>query len=136
MEHQQGNPLLGIMIKTLTLIFIGGGVGSILRYLVNIWCADINARMHYPVGTFIANIAGCFIIGFLTALFAKYATASNDVKTMLTVGLCGGFTTFSTFSNESLGMLRSGNITMFALYIGLSITLGILAALAGNQIVK
>lgn len=124
------------MIKTLTLIFIGGGVGSILRYLVNIWCTDINARMQFPIGTFIANIVGCFLIGLFTAIFAKYATTCNDIKTMLTVGLCGGFTTFSTFSNESLNMIRSGNYTIFAIYIGLSITLGILAAFAGNQIVK
>lgn len=113
------------MLKLL-LIFIGGGSGSIFRYL-------LGQLAHGYYATFACNIIGCFLIGLFNSQAARLGW-SEEVRLMLTVGLCGGFTTFSTFSNESLALLQSGNILTFTAYITLSIVLGVLAVLAGSAV--
>lgn len=127
------------MIKTLALIFLGGGTGSVLRYLVAQLTADIKLfaswGLEFPLGTFLANILGCFLIGLFNGMAARFGI-SEPTRLMLTVGLCGGFTTFSTLSNESLAMLTAGNYISFGFYIVLSLVLGILAVVAGSAIIN
>lgn len=127
------------MIKTLALIFLGGGTGSVLRYLIGRMTADIklfaSLGLTFPLGTFIANILGCFLIGLFNGMASRFGI-SEPVRLMLTVGLCGGFTTFSTLSNESLAMLSAGNYVSFGIYIGLSIVTGILAVVLGSTILN
>ena len=89
----------------------------------------------FPWATFCINIVGCFLIGLFGSIAAKFGI-SEHLRLMLTVGICGGFTTFSTFSNESLALLRSGNYLFFSLYLLLSILLGVLAMLLGSCMVK
>jgi CrcB protein len=89
------------------------------------------ASSGFPLGTFIVNILGCFLIGLFYSLSEKSTIINSDIKLFLTVGLCGGFTTFSTFAHENLLLLKGGDIWIFALYTGLSIFLGILAVVAG-----
>ncbi len=127
------------MIKTLALIFLGGGTGSVLRYLVGQLTTDIKLfagfGLEFPLGTFLANILGCFLIGLFNGMAARFGIA-EPTRLMLTVGLCGGFTTFSTLSNESLSMLTAGNYISFGVYIVLSLVLGILAVVAGSAIIN
>lgn len=123
------------MMKTLALIFLGGGTGSVFRYLIGKLTANTTLLngfgIGFPVATFIANILGCFMIGLFNGMAARFGMSEN-VRLMLTVGLCGGFTTFSTLSNECLAMISGGNYGVLVLYIGLSLAIGILAVWAGS----
>src|SRR5262245_22590227 len=94
------------MINNFLLVGLGGGVGSMLRYLCQKW---LNYNEHnFPWGTFVVNIVGCLIIGVVYAASAKGTGWSPQARLLLTAGFCGGFTTFSSFSAENLNFLREG----------------------------
>jgi CrcB protein len=113
------------MLKTITLVGIGGAIGSILRYLAS---TGIQSKFlsAFPFGTMLVNISGCFLIGVIYAL-ATRNNISPEWRFFLATGICGGYTTFSTFSYESLTLLRDGEIFYATAYIAASIVLGILA---------
>ena len=124
-------------MKEIAYIFIGGGVGSVLRYLAQI---SINERMSgigfpFSWGTFIVNIAGSLLIGLFYSVSERW-NLSMEMRLFLTTGLCGGYTTFSTFSNDGLSLLRGEFYGTFLLYALLSIGLGLVAVLAGGAIGK
>ena len=124
-------------MKEIAYIFIGGGVGSVLRYLAQI---SINERMSgigfpFSWGTFIVNIAGSLLICLFYSVSERW-NLSMEMRLFLTTGLCGGFTTFSTFSNDGLSLLRGEFYGTFLLYALLSIGLGLVAVLAGGAIGK
>ena len=111
--------------------FFGGGSRFVLSKLIQVW-----SPLSFPFGTFTVNILGCLIIGFLSGLHWPGGWMSPSVKLVLTTGFCGGFTTFSTFMNESSALMRDGNYLYLALYLGLSVVLGLLAVVAGNACAK
>lgn len=121
-------------MKSLLLIFLGGGTGSVLRYLLSTSICRQGATS-FPWGTFTVNIMGCILIGVFYAL-ASRIPIHPDIKLMLTIGLCGGFTTFSTFSNESLQLLKSGLYLSFFAYVVGSVVLGILGVILGAWMSK
>ena len=108
------------------LIFLAGGCGSVLRYLVGLAVPSVL----FPWATLMVNALGSFAIGLFGALAARFGW-SEGVRLALTVGLCGGFTTFSTFSREALDLASSGRWCAFSLYIAGSVILGIAAAALG-----
>ncbi len=123
------------MTKILITVFLGGGLGSLMRY-------GVQAAMHgrispflFPWATLSVNILGSFLIGMFYVLSARF-NLSDETRLFLTTGLCGGFTTFSTFSQESLTLLRQGHYAAFALYTLASVAAGIAAALAGGWVGK
>ena len=101
------------MTRILLLIGTGSFIGGISRFLVSrfVQSALLSA---FPYGTFIVNILGCFLIGIIYGLTERGNLADAGLRMFLTVGFCGGFTTFSTFANENLALLRDGNILQFA----------------------
>lgn len=111
-------------------IFIGGGVGSVLRYAIGLLTSQWGYVGKFPLATFVCNILGCLLIGLFNALAQKMQWDA-EMRLMLTVGLCGGFTTFSTFSNEGLAMIQAGNYGLYAIYVALSIIVGLAAVFAG-----
>jgi len=118
------------MIKNLLLIGSGGFIGSIARYLVS----QLNLTVSFhsiPVGTLIVNVAGSFLIGFLTGIAEKSMIMKPEWRLFLMAGLCGGFTTFSTFTGENLMLMHTGQALTVLLYTGLSIFLGFLAVYLG-----
>lgn len=117
-------------MKQLLLVFVGGGTGSVMRYLVGKCINSIT----YPWGTFIVNIVGCFLIGLFGSWIARN-NLSPDLRLLLVVGLCGGFTTFSTFSNEALTYMRNGQTLLCLIYIICSVALGLVAAYIGTKLV-
>lgn len=119
------------MTQTLFLIFMGGGIGSLLRYSIQLLLHQRITPFLFPWATLSANIAGSFLIGLFYAWASRFHL-SDDARLLLTTGLCGGFTTFSTFSHESLGMLKQGFYGTFCLYVTASIGLSIAAVLLGG----
>ena len=116
----------------LLLIFVGGGVGSVLRYLVGRMVSG-SCQGSFPWGTFTANIIGCLLIGLITAAIARWHL-TEEIRLLLVVGLCGGFTTFSTFSYESLQFFQQEHYLLFFTYILGSLLLGLLAAWLGSRL--
>ncbi|HVW95209.1 MAG TPA: fluoride efflux transporter CrcB [Mucilaginibacter sp.] len=119
-----------IIMRVLAIIFLGGGLGSVLRYLVNRWTTAVISAA-FPYGTFIVNIAGCFLIGFLVFYTERFGINSINWRLFLVTGFCGGFTTFSSFSFENVQLMESQHIFMMLMYALGSIILGFLAAYAG-----
>lgn len=119
------------MAKTLLFIFLGGGAGSLLRYAVQLALHQRITPFLFPWATLSVNLLGSFFIGLFYAWSARF-NLSDDTRLLLTTGLCGGFTTFSTFSHEGMAMLRQGFYSTFILYVTLSVLLGISAAFAGG----
>lgn len=122
------------MVKQLFIAGFGGFVGTALRFLVSRYF-HLNLPTDFPWGTFLINILGSFLIGLFYGLSEKEDFMSPDLRLFLTVGICGGFTTFSTFSNESLTLLQNKDFLNLSLYVGLSFFLGIAAVYAGRQLV-
>jgi fluoride exporter len=118
------------MIKNILIIGTGGFIGSVARYFVS----RLNISVSFfaiPVGTLIVNVLGCFVIGALTGLAGKNELLSREWRLFLMVGLCGGFTTFSTFASENLVLLHNGQIASLLLYTGLSLFLSFAAVYFG-----
>lgn len=118
------------MIKQLILIGAGGFIGSVARFLVS----RLNTRVDWlsvPIGTLTVNVLGSLLIGFLIGISEKSPLLSVEWRMFLMVGLCGGFTTFSSFSGENLVLLKNGQVLPLLLYTGLSIFLGFIAVYLG-----
>lgn len=123
------------MIKAYIAVFAGGGLGSVLRYWVQLAMHERIVAYSFPWATFAVNVAGGFLIGLFYALTAKF-NLSEEVRLFLTAGLCGGFTTFSTFSNDCVAMLRHGDTLVCLVYVCLSVVLGIVACFLGGMTAK
>ncbi len=123
------------MIRILFIIGTGSFVGGVSRFLVSRFVQNA-VISSFPYGTFVVNIIGCFLIGLFYGISEHANMMSAEWRMFLTIGFCGGFTTFSTFANENLALLKDGNIFYFALYVSLSVFIGILATYLGNLIIK
>lgn len=123
------------MLKNLLIVGLGGGAGSILRYLCQKWVYQFYPHP-FPWGTLLVNIAGCFLIGVFYAISEKTSFLTPEWRLLLTTGFCGGFTTFSAFAFENLTLLRTGDITYFILYITVSVLLGSAAVFGGMALIK
>lgn len=121
-------------MKQLLLIFVGGGTGSMLRYVIGKYLNS--SENGIPYGTFLANILGSFLIGIILGLAAKNNTLSQNQTLLLATGFCGGFTTFSTFAYENHVFLKSGDFTSFAIYTIASFIIGFLAVFLGLYLAK
>lgn len=116
-------------MKQFLLVFIGGGIGSVLRYIIG--KALNSSQTGIPYGTFTANILGSLFIGIILGLAAKNQALTQNHTLLLATGFCGGFTTFSTFAYENHVFLKSGDFSSFALYTIASFIIGFLAVFAG-----
>jgi CrcB protein len=123
------------MIKNLLVVFIGSGLGGGCRFVLSKLIQG-STMMAFPLATFIVNILGCLLIGLFYGMFDKGALMNNNLRLLLTVGFCGGFTTFSTFMNENLQILRANNILLSAFYTAGSLFLGLIAVYVGYYLVK
>lgn len=119
------------MLKLLLIAGSGSFIGGALRFLLNrfIPLTDVTA---FPWATFCANTAGCFLIGLVYGLCAQHFNISPELKLFLTVGFCGGLTTFSTFINENLLLLNSRQFAMFIIYAAASFVAGLALVWVGN----
>ena len=123
------------MIKNILLVGLGGAAGSMLRFLCQKWAASIS-HLSFPLGTFLVNIVGCFLIGIFFSYATRHVNFNYNIQLLLMTGLCGGFTTFSAFTLESMGLISQDKTGLFLLYVGASVLLGLLATWIGIRIAK
>ncbi|MDB2606529.1 fluoride efflux transporter CrcB [Zobellia sp.] len=121
-------------MKQLLFIFLGGGIGSVLRYLVS--KSLNNYFQHFFLGTFLVNIVGCLLIGFILGLSVRTTYLNPNQTLLLATGFCGGFTTFSTFAFEKHSLLSSGELLHFSIYLIASVITGIAAVSFGLWLSK
>ncbi|MFY0630705.1 MAG: fluoride efflux transporter CrcB [Flavobacteriaceae bacterium] len=121
-------------MKQLVLVFIGGGFGSVFRYLLGKYLNSPESGI--PYGTFVANIIGSLLIGIILGLAAKNEALNQNQTLLLATGFCGGFTTFSTFAYENHVFLKNGDFATFAFYTIASFVIAFLAVFAGMYLVK
>ena len=122
------------MWKTLLCVGAGSFVGGIARYGLTRWVSAGNFTP-LPLGTMVVNVAGCLFIGLLYGWFERADVLSPEWRLFLTVGFCGGFTTFSTFSLESLVLLEDGRPVLFGGYVLLSVTLCLAGVWLGKHLI-
>ena len=117
-------------MKTLVLIFIGGGLGSVTRFGLGKWISSWHTST-FPYGTLGVNVIACLVLGWIIGLADHKNLLSDSTRLFWTVGFCGGFSTFSTFSAETISLVQSGLHVSGALYILASVVLCLLATYAG-----
>ncbi|MGN0516304.1 fluoride efflux transporter CrcB [Eubacterium sp.] len=116
------------------IVGLGGFVGAVLRYLIGLM--PIKNPDAFPINTFIINIAGAFAIGCIALVATKNTDIDPKVLLFLKVGICGGFTTFSTFSLETAELIKSGSVVTAVVYVILSIVIGVLAVMLPQLAIK
>lgn len=124
-----------IMIRSLIIVALGGGMGSALRFLASKFVQDNMAGI-FPYPTLAVNVVGCLLIGIFYGLSSRGSLGGDSAKLLLTTGLCGGFTTFSTFCNENLSLMRGGHALATLLYTSGSVVLGFIAVAVGYWIAE
>ncbi len=121
------------MFQNLIFVMLGGAVGAALRYLVGVFCAQWNTTM--PIATLIVNCLGCLLLGILVGLGERYTRFGDSTAyMMLSVGICGAFTTFSTFSADTIRLMDTGHFLLALTYLLATILLGFLLFFFGRKI--
>jgi len=123
------------MVKLILIVGLGGFIGTVARFLIFRY-VQVTFVSVFPWSTIIVNILGSFLIGIFFGLFEKGNIMSQEWRIFLTIGLCGGFTTFSTVTNDAFILLQSKELMKFAAYTSLSFFLGIMAVFMGRYLIK
>ena len=123
------------MVKSIMIVGLGGFIGTVARFLISRYF-QVNVASVFPWSTFIVNIVGCLLIGLIYGISEKGDVLSPEIRLFLTVGICGGFTTFSTFSNDAFLLAHDQDWFRFSLYTSLSLFIGLLTVYVGRFIIK
>ncbi len=123
------------MIYIILLVGVGGWLGSMARYICQRW-VSLYYPHHFPWGTFAVNIIGCFVIGIIWGISFRSFETNEQWKLFLMTGICGGFTTFSSFTLESIGLLKEQRAGLFFLYMAGSVLVGLAATYAGMKLIR
>jgi CrcB protein len=121
-------------LTNILLVGAGGFIGSVLRYLVGGYVQQYSKSINFPYGTLAVNILGCFIIGFLAQLAENRGVFTSEARLFVFIGVLGGFTTFSSFGNETLNLMRDSQIFSAFANIGMNVVIGLLAVWLGRTL--
>ncbi len=122
------------MLKEILYVGLGSAIGGILRYLTSLAMKGFSAS--FPFATLFVNVVGCLLIGLFSGLIARHFSSSTLLSCILVTGICGGFTTFSSFSKDCLILLETGHSLYFVIYIATSIVAGISSVLLGIYLTR
>lgn len=117
-------------LSNIPYVAVGAAIGGVLRYLATVYIQGRSGPA-FPVATMLINISGSLLLGFLAAYMAETRLIDPQLGLLLTTGLCGGYTTFSTFTYETMTLMRTGEYRRAAVYITLSVVLGVVGAIGG-----
>lgn len=121
-------------MTNILLVGVGGFLGSALRYLVGGYVQQFSKSVNFPYGTLAVNLVGCFLIGFLAQLAESRGAFTNEARLFVFIGILGGFTTFSSFGNETLNLMRDNQMLSAFANIGANVMLGLLAVWLGRAL--
>lgn len=125
-----------LLLRHLLWVGLGSFAGGILRYLVALYTRTHGFDGFFPWGTFLVNVIGCFVMGLLFALSSRFPIFAGEIRLLLMVGVCGGFTTFSSFTQENVLLLQSGQYLTLGLYLLASLVGGMLLFFLAFSLVK
>ena len=121
------------MTREILIVGVGSFAGGALRYILSVWLSKLGRLWAFPIGIMVINILGCFLIGVLYGYFKSKATTDPVLPLLLMTGVLGGFTTFSTFSFETVQLLQQNEWLKAALYVVGSIGLGVVVCYLGMR---
>lgn len=116
------------------LVALGGAFGSVSRYLLGTWVQSASKSIDFPYGTLTVNLIGCFVIGFLSQLAEARGVFTSETRALVFVGVLGGFTTFSSFGNDTINLLRDGEMVNALANVGANVILGLLLVWLGRTV--
>jgi fluoride exporter len=116
------------------LVAFGGALGSVSRYLLGTWIQSVSKSIDFPFGTLTVNLIGCFVIGFLSQLAEARGVFTSETRALVFVGVLGGFTTFSSFGNDTINLLRDGETFNALANVGANVILGLLLVWLGRTV--
>lgn len=115
-------------------VAIGGALGSVSRYLLGTWTQSVSKSIDFPYGTLTVNLIGCFVIGFLSQLAEARGVFTSESRAFIFVGILGGFTTFSSFGNDTINLLRDGETVNALANIGANVIVGLALIWLGRTV--
>lgn len=121
-------------LLTISLVALGGAVGSVSRYLLGVWIQSASQSVDFPFGTLTVNLLGCFVIGFLSQLAESRGVFTPETRGLVFIGVLGGFTTFSSFGNDTMNLLRDGETVNALLNIGANVIFGLALVWVGRTV--
>lgn len=116
------------------LVGIGGALGSISRYLLSMWIQSFSRSIDFPYGTLTVNLIGCFLIGFLAELAEAHSAFTPESRAFMFVGILGGFTTFSSFGNDTINLFRDGEMFNALANVGTNVVFGLALVWLGRTV--
>jgi len=119
-------------LYSILYVALGGAVGSVSRYLLGTWTQSLSKSIDFPYGTLIVNLIGCFVIGLLSQLAESRGAFTPESRAFVFIGILGGFTTFSSFGNDTLNLLRDGNSFNALANVGANVIVGLLLVWLGR----
>jgi CrcB protein len=128
------NHIIMPSLLSITLVALGGALGSVSRYLLGTWMQSASGSIDFPFGTLTVNLIGCFVIGFLSQLAEARGVFTSETRTLVFVGILGGFTTFSSFGNDTINLFRDGETVNALLNIGANVILGLALVWLGRAV--
>ena len=116
------------------LVALGGAFGSVSRYLLGTWVQSVSKSIDFPYGTLTVNLIGCFVIGFLSQLAEARGVFTSETRAFVFIGILGGFTTFSSFGNDTINLLRDGETFNALANVGANVILGLALVWLGRTV--
>jgi CrcB protein len=122
-------------LYSVIFVALGGALGSVSRYLLGTWTQTLSRSIDFPYGTLTVNLIGCFLIGVLSQLAETRGAFTAESRAFIFIGILGGFTTFSSFGNETINLFRDGEMLNALVNIGANVIVGLLLVWLGRTVV-